>query len=97
MSKRRPGSKHYAKLNRRRWLTIRQVVLKRDGHKCRNCGKPGKLEVHHIKPLQDGGLPYDPDNLLTICRSCHIDMHRQASETPGRQAWREFVNEILPL
>ena len=95
MSKRRPGSKHYASLNQRRWQAVRLKVLRRDNWRCTECGNPGKLEVHHVNPLEHGGAKYDPDNLTTICRSCHIDLHRQENMTPGRQAWIDFVQELL--
>ena len=96
MSKRRPGSKHYDRMNRRRWERTRRAVLERDGWRCTECGGAGKLEVHHIKKLESGGDPYDPDNCLTFCRSCHIDLHRFERMTPGRAAWLEFVGELMP-
>ena len=94
MSKRRPGSRHYQALHRRRWEAVRLSVLERDGWRCTRCGKPGKLEVHHKQTLAAGGSPYDPANLETNCRECHIDLHRTASATPGREAWIEFVKEL---
>ena len=63
MSKRRSGSKHYAKLNQRRWLSVRRAAFERDGWRCTACGRRGKLECHHKKSLADGGSPYDLDNL----------------------------------
>ena len=94
MSKRRPGSKHYAGMNQRRWLAVRRAVLRRDNWRCQSCNKPGKLEVHHVKSLADGGDPYALDNLTAICKFCHIDLHRLASATPGRDEWRQFVLEL---
>jgi 5-methylcytosine-specific restriction protein A len=31
---------------------------------------PGEV-VDHIKELKDGGDPWDVDNLMTLCKSCH--------------------------
>jgi len=40
---------------------------------CSDCGKQGKLDVHHIN-----GNPTDnsPVNLCTLCRGCHMKRHR---------------------
>ena len=41
---------------------------------CEQCRKIDKItparEVHHIKPLSKGGSN-DPDNLMSLCTSCH--------------------------
>ena len=61
--------------NRRQWRKVRLKVLDRDGWKCTQCTKAGRLEVDHIKPLENGGAVYALDNLQTLCRSCHIAKH----------------------
>ena len=51
---------------------IRLEILKRDKYTCQICGKKGdsKLHIHHIlKKLESGGD--FPDNLITLCPSCH--------------------------
>lgn len=56
------------------WRTLRIQIIKRDNFTCQDCGiKPDqtrKLQVHHIKRRKDGGTD-TPDNLLTLCFSCH--------------------------
>ena len=41
---------------------------------CEQCQREGRLtpaqEVHHIKPLADGGT-HDTENLMSLCSSCH--------------------------
>jgi 5-methylcytosine-specific restriction endonuclease McrA len=54
----------------RAWQLVRETVRRRDGA-CRGCGGREKLGVHHIIPLAEGGAPLDPDNLVTLCRTCH--------------------------
>jgi len=50
---------------------VRQEVLERDG-KCMLCGRTvNGLHVHHINPGKDS----TPDNLITLCRSCHQAVH----------------------
>lgn len=55
---------------------FRQIVLERDGYKCRICGATENLHVHHIKPYseyEDGRT--DPDNGITLCAKCHRKVH----------------------
>ena len=94
MSRRRPGSKHYQALYRRRWAAVRRAALEAAGWRCSECGGAGKLEVHHIERLENGGSQYDPDNLRVLCRSCHISLHRTDNMTPGRRDWLSFVAEL---
>ncbi len=58
------------------------AALDRDRWRCQKCGKAGILEVHHIKPLEDGGKPYDLSNTLTLCRGDHIRIHGGTPHTP---------------
>jgi 5-methylcytosine-specific restriction endonuclease McrA len=32
-----------------------------------------RLEVDHIQPVTDGGHPFDPGNLQTLCSDCHTN------------------------
>lgn len=65
-------------------------ILRRDNFICQNCGElhvkyspfgvplpttDGELDVHHKKRVCDGGDD-NPDNLVTLCRECHKQMHR---------------------
>lgn len=64
---------------------IRREVLGRDRHRCRvpGCHRTRFLEVHHIVPRSRGGTN-DPDNLTTLCSSCHRLMHERPVEgSPG--------------
>lgn len=53
---------------------IRQAVLSRDNHKCIECGGTDELNVHHVLPEKYGGK-YTPENLITLCRTCHSTKH----------------------
>jgi len=57
----------------------REEVLERDGYKCTECNASSRLVVHH----KDGsGRGYksetnnDLDNLVTLCKACHLEIHR---------------------
>src|SRR5688572_23296279 len=49
------------------------------GH-CQICGLTQPLDVHHMRPPGQGGED-TLDNLVVLCRSCHVDVHGLA-ETP---------------
>ena len=80
---------------RHRWAKVRREVLDRDSWRCQECGKPGRLEVHHIRALEHGGKRFDDKNLITICREHHIRIHGGIPHTidPGYAA---LVAELLP-
>ena len=86
-------SLNHLRLPSRPWERIRRAAFERDGFRCRACGRPGRLEAHHVKPLQKGGDPFDLDNISTRCRDCHIDLHRR-QRTPAETAWARAVREL---
>ena len=51
----------------------RSFVKKRDGGKCRACGKRGD-HVHHVRYRSRGGK-HDLMNLVLLCVRCHQDVH----------------------
>ena len=89
-------SRCHAALNARRWAAVRRVVFERDGWRCVMCGRAGRLECDHVDRDWRGD-PYDPTNLQTLCRTCHIaktaDENRRPP-TPAESAWREYVAEL---
>ena len=89
-------SRNHARLNARRWAAVRRAVLERDGWRCCECGRAGRLECDHIRAIekQPGQDPYDENGLQTLCRSCHIEKHRPVL-SPERQEWSDFVQEMI--
>ena len=65
-------------------------MFTRDGYRCTSCGRAGALEVHHVDPLHLGGSEYDLGNLSTLCKACHIAVHRRRLR-PDEQAWADAV------
>lgn len=57
----------------RTWKRIRDRYI-HEHPLCEQCEKAGRMtpaqEVHHIKPLRDGGT-HDASNLMSLCTSCH--------------------------
>lgn len=43
---------------------------------CQECDTKGELteasQVDHIIPLEQGGAPFDSDNLQSLCFRCHV-------------------------
>ena len=92
-------SKHHIVLRYKRWQQVRRTVFKRDGWRCVECGRAGRLECDHVTPLQrePGQDPFDPNGLQTLCRACHIEKTRAENRrelTPDERAWRELVAEL---
>ena len=69
----------------------RDSIRKRDNYICQECGlhqdelkgRFKKLDIHHIDYDKDN---LNPNNLITLCRSCHI-------KTNGnREYWTNYFN-----
>ena len=55
------------------WRKRRELIIKRDGGKCRTCGTTKALNVHHVTYHR---LGYEhPDDLITLCKPCHQAVH----------------------
>jgi len=70
---------------------VREYVLARDRHVCQWCqGKSNDpiLNVHHIESRKTGGD--SPDNLLTLCKTCHDLIHRTHQEHKLERTSRSF-------
>ena len=75
------------------WARARRERLDLDGWRCRQCGRAGRLEVHHIVSLKDNGN-HALDNLITLCREHHLDIHRQPV-TENQAGWAELISELM--
>ena len=80
-------------IDRRRWARARRAAFERDGFRCLRCGRPGRLEAHHVRPLERGGEPYDLANIETRCRGCHIDAHRRR-RSAAELEWLHLLKAI---
>jgi len=47
---------------------------------CERCLEEGKVKpmqiVHHIKPIKEGGELLALDNMMSVCRECHKELHK---------------------
>lgn len=77
------GSPHKRKLIPN-WVL--RAVFARAGNRCERCGRRGgRLHVHHLKPVSDGGVNR-VDTLLVLCEACHSLLHEEDFDT--RADWR---------
>jgi 5-methylcytosine-specific restriction endonuclease McrA len=58
----------------RPWREIRASIIERDGGHCLRCLSTLRLLVHHIVPWRVS-RDNSPDNLATVCKSCHAYIH----------------------
>ena len=57
------------------FANTKAFVLNRDKYICQYCKtKQCTLEIHHIIFRSNGGSD-EPDNLITLCRNCHRELH----------------------
>lgn len=76
---------HQAIIKSPQWRRVASMVKKRDGG-CVRCGTTDRLTVHHIDPALEAANPYDPENCITLCASCHSieDAARRRKQTGGQ-------------
>lgn len=89
----------------KRWKIARTWVLERDGNRCTygnyqeddtrgltrgGCRATRGLDVHHRIPIEDGGDPFDEDNLRTLC-----DGHHAVTEAAYRKEHRGQDEEAV--
>jgi len=71
------SGKEYQNGEQTDFWNVREYVLYRDRHTCQACKGKSKdqvLQIHHIIPRSKGGTDR-PDNLITLCRTCHKKLH----------------------
>lgn len=63
---------------------IREMVFKRDGYRCINCGSQHDLTMEHLVPLSRNGSNHSK-NLATLCAPCNF--------LKADMTWDEFVDK----
>ena len=66
---------------------VREYVLNRDNHTCQHCHGKKKdpiLQVHHINGKKEGATDR-PEELLTVCKTCHEDHHADKDIIPKKK------------
>lgn len=60
---------------------------------CQQCGvRGGELHAHHLVPVfADESLAYEFDNLISVCKRCHEDIHSHHCEAEFAQSYKPIV------
>jgi hypothetical protein len=79
------------------WQRIRLQALERDGFICQECHERKEfMEVHHKIPRKMGG-PDTLDNLISLCRKCHFDLHGKDNNMMILSQVQQADPEIQPM
>ena len=77
----------------REYQRLRRAILDRQGWRCGECGRAGRLELHHRDHDRTND---DPANLIGLCRPCHFASHDRR-RGPDRSEWRaELLRRLGP-
>ena len=91
-------AKHRRRLYKgRRWNRVRLQVLRRDNWTCTKCGSWGNV-AHHVGGYGDLDSFHDPDNIRTVCGTCHAQIHsrRVSPRMRAEQAkWDLLVSQTI--
>ena len=65
----------------------REKALMLSNYLCSHCGTKEKLVVHHIDRSGRGNKKHNNDlsNLMVLCKSCHINIHRKDLQDSKRK------------
>jgi 5-methylcytosine-specific restriction endonuclease McrA len=71
--------------NRKRFSGKRYDVLERDNRECLHCGTTKNLVIHHCDETgQTENINNNDNNLITVCRSCHIKFYHLKKQLIGK-------------
>jgi len=91
------SGKEYQNGEQKGFWNVREYVLYRDGHTCQACkgrSRDTVLEVHHIIPRSKRGTDR-PDNLITLCHTCHEKLHKGKLKLTFRPKNKGFKAETF--
>jgi thymidylate synthase (FAD) len=62
---------------------LRPRIMERDLYRCRLCGSRSRqLDMHHIIPVwARPDLVLEPDNIASVCRTCHLKLNGRELES----------------
>jgi len=69
---------------------VREYVLHRDNHTCQHCKGKSRdkiLQVHHVHGKKAGATDR-PEELLTVCKTCHDNHHKGINVIPDKEIHR---------
>ena len=77
----------------KQWRETRAYVFERDFGLCVRCGDPGEIVHHKIyltpENIDNPAISLNPDNLETLCRTCHALEHEGMLPTDSELTFDE--------
>lgn len=86
----------YQKGNQLGFYNVKAYVLSRDNYTCQHCkgkSKDHKLHCHHIIFRSNKGTD-TPENLITLCNTCHDVLHEGKIKLSGRKSITKHATEV---
>lgn len=86
----------YQQGEKKDYYNTKAYVLHRDDYSCQSNRKvkhSKKLQVHH-KIFRSQGGTNTPSNLLTLCESCHDDLHKGLFELKAKKSKTKHATEM---
>jgi len=80
---------------RREYYKARAKMQAKITH-CRICGDDEDLEVHHIRPVKEGGSNAE-ENLIVLCRHCHRVAHSMRRNYKDPEKYITKMNVLLGI
>ena len=85
-------------IHSKRWIALRRIYLA-EHPLCEQCRKKELLrpaiDVHHVIPIETGNtyadkakLAFDINNLMALCRECHVEEHRMMKSGSAEERQR---------
>ena len=92
-----PKERYEQQLNDVRWKFKSDNIRIRDKHECRLCGaKKTQLDVHHIRYISGReAWDYDDGDLVTLCHSCHENLHKEETKAPNKLVVSKEIELII--
>jgi hypothetical protein len=78
------GANLASSLRGTRWDALRQVTLRRAGHRCEVCNRPGPLHAHEEWGYDDNTGSQRLVRLVALCTACHEVKHIGRAGVRGR-------------
>jgi len=81
-----PSDKNKAKYRDKRWIDLKNEILRRDNYRCVNCGATDRiLHVHHLCYEKGMEVWESPQwYLVTLCERCHKAEHSKVIKPPQK-------------
>jgi len=92
------NGEQYQQGERLGFWNVREYVLHRDNHDCQHCHGKKKdpiLQVHHIRGRMESGATNRPEELITVCKTCHEDHHQGKDIIPIDKKIKSFKPETF--